>query len=425
MKYYSRSLLPWLFGIALLVAVAYGWSSMQAKAPTPEYATALVSRGNIEDSVSALGSLQPRESLDVGTQVSGQLKTVHVAIGDTVDKGALVAEIDRIVFAAKVEAGEATSRTIDAQLEEKSAQYALLNRQYERNAALFKQNAVSQDALETSLAARRANTAQVATLKAQKEQTKAMLKVEQANLKYTKIYSPTSGTVVALVARQGQTLNASQQAPIILRIADLDTMTVVTQVSEADVVRLKPGVPVYFSTLGRPDRRWKSKVRQILPTPETINNVVLYHVLFDVENSDRELKTQMSAQVFFVLDKAKDTLLVPVAALKPHKSSASRKSKKETIKSTESVAAMAVSDKAELDAPTPDTSSEEAHKHAYSVRVLKDGNLETREVAIGIMNRLSAQVLSGLVEGDEVVLEDAASESKKDRKNSAKRAAKL
>jgi membrane fusion protein, macrolide-specific efflux system len=425
MKYFARSLLPWLFGIALLVAVAYGWSTMQAKAPTPDYATALVSRGDIEDSVSALGSLQPREFLDVGTQVSGQLKTVHVAIGDTVNKGALVAEIDRIVFAAKVEAGEATSRTIDAQLEEKSAQFALLTRQYERNAALFKQNAVSQDALETSLAARRANTAQIATLRAQKEQTKAMLKVEQANLKYTKIYSPISGSVVALLARQGQTINASQQAPIILRIADLDTMTVVTQVSEADVVRLKPGISVYFNTLGRPDRRWKSKVRQILPTPETINNVVLYHVLFDVDNSDRELKTQMSAQVFFVLDQAKNTLLVPVAALKPHKSFGSRKSKMETIKSNESVAAMAINDKAELDAPAPDTSTEEAHKQAYSVRVLTDGKLETREVTIGIMNRLSAQVLSGLVEGDEVVLDDALLESKKVPKNSTKRPAKL
>jgi membrane fusion protein, macrolide-specific efflux system len=425
MKPNSKVLMRWCLGTVIFFVAAYAWFTMQAKPATVDHATAVVTRGAIEDSISALGSLQPREFLDVGTQVSGQLKKVLVAIGDAVEKGKLVAEIDPVVFSAKVEAGEATLLTLDAQLEEKSAQKTLLTRQYERNALMFKQNAVSQDVLETSLAARRANTAQISTLLAQQQQTKAILKVEQANLKYTKIYSPIAGTVVALVARQGQTLNASQQAPIILRIADLDTMTVVTQVSEADVVRLKPGIPVYFSTLGRPDRRWKSKVRQILPTPETINNVVLYHVLFDVDNSDRELKTQMSAQVFFVLDKAKDTLLVPVAALKPHTSSGSRKSKAETIKSTDSVAAMAANDKAELDGPAQDASPEEMRKLGYSVRVLRAGKLETREVMIGIMNRLSAQVLSGLAEGDEVVLEDAAPESKKDRKNPSKRPAKL
>ena len=126
-----------------------------------------------------------------------------------------------------------------------------------------------------------------------------------------------AGTIVTLTAREGQTLVSSQQAPVILRIADLKTMTVQTQVSEADVPKVKTGMPVYFTTLGQPNRRWQGTARQVLPTPEVVNNVVLYNVLFDVENADGALKPQMSAQTYFVLAKADNALAVPVAALKP------------------------------------------------------------------------------------------------------------
>src|SRR6185503_17485715 len=118
--------------------------------------------------------------------------------------------------------------------------------------------------------------AQIDALRAQIQQIESNLKADQANLGYTKIFAPMAGTVVDIIARQGQTLNANQQAPIILRIADLSTMTVVTQVSEADVAKLKLGVAAYFTTLGQPDRRRIGKLRQILPTPQVVNNVVLY-----------------------------------------------------------------------------------------------------------------------------------------------------
>ena len=424
MKFQTSILMPWFVGASVLAAAGYAWIGAGSREPTADYETAIVARGDIEDTVSALGALQPREFVDVGTQVSGQLKKVLVAIGDTVKRDDLVAEIDAVVFAAKVEAGKATLRSLGAQLEEKSAQHALATLQYARNESMFKHNATSKDALETSLAARRSTAAQIATLRAQTEQTRAMLKVEEANLSYTRIYSPISGTVVALVARQGQTLNANQQAPVILRVADLDTMTVVTQVSEADVVRLKPDMNVYFSTLGRPERRWSGKVRQILPTPETINNVVLYNVLFDVENTDRELKTQMSAQVFFVFGQAKHALLVPVAALKLQKASRSRPATTDLAEPAGAASMAAADDKRETDEPAPAAAAEVPRKQFYTVRVLKDGQLEERKVAVGIMNRLAAQVLSGLADGEEVVL-DAAPEPKRDRKSAARRTAKL
>jgi macrolide-specific efflux system membrane fusion protein len=365
-----------LIGACALLAAGYVWVGARASEPAAEHATALVERGDIEDSISALGSLQPREFVDVGTQVSGQLKKVLVSVGDTVERGSLVAEIDPAVFAARVEAGKATLRSLAAQIEEKSAQHAFASRQYERNAVMFKENAISQDVLEASATARRVSAAQIDTLRAQQDQTSANLNVEQTNLGYTRIHAPIAGTVVALLARQGQTLNANQQAPVILRVAKLDRMTVVAQVSEVDVVRVKPGMKAYFNTLGRPDRRWTGKVRQILPTPETINNVVLYHVLFDVENTDRELQTQMSAQVQFVLAQAKDALVVPVAALRKG-----------------------------------------SRKQSYTVRVVKDEGFEEREVKVGITNRTRAEIVSGLAEGEEVALE--ATEAKRDRKKTA------
>ena len=380
--------------VTALVVAAGVWTRTSAKDPTQDLSTAAVVRGDIEDAVSALGFLQPQEFVDVGTQVSGQLKRLRVAVGDSVEKGAVLAEIDTAVLMAKVEAGQATLQSLAAQIDEKQAQLALATRQQQRNTTLFAQDIVSRDALETSQAATRVTAAQVASLKAQRLQTGAALRIDQTNLGYANIVAPMAGTVVALNARQGQTLNASQQAPILMRLARLDTMTVVTQVSEADVVRLKAGTEVYFNTLGQPDRRWTGSVRQVMPTPDTVNNVVLYNVLFDVANADRQLMTQMSAQVFFVLAQAKAALLVPVAALG-------------AVRTVNDVNA-------------------DATKTAR-VRVLKDGRVEERKVVVGVMTRLSAQVVSGLVEGEQVVLGSApAAEPKRDAKpkDGARRAAK-
>ena len=382
--------------VTALVVAAGVWTRTSAKDPTQDLSTAAVVRGDIEDAVSALGFLQPQEFVDVGTQVSGQLKRLRVAVGDSVEKGAVLAEIDTAVLTAKVEAGQASLQSLAAQIDEKQAQLALATRQQQRNTTMFAQDIVSRDALETSQAATRVTAAQVASLKAQRLQTGAALRIDQTNLGYANIHAPMAGTVVALNARQGQTLNASQQAPILMRLARLDTMTVVTQVSEADVVRLKAGTEVYFNTLGQPERRWTGSVRQIMPTPDTVNNVVLYNVLFDVANADRQLMTQMSAQVFFVLAQAKDALLVPVAALG---------------------AVRAVHDAKAGDTKTA------------RVRVLKDGRVEERKVVVGVMTRLSAQVVSGLVEGEQVVLGSAAAsapESKRDAKpkDGTRRAAK-
>src|SRR5215468_9698711 len=322
-----RNLMPrrrstWALAFGALLALTgggiYGVHAWAARGTAEtQYTVETVQRGDLEDTVTATGILQPRDYVDVGTQVSGQLKTLHVEIGSRVKTGQLIAEIDPTVYQTHVEADQAQLRTQQAQLEDKQAQLTLAEQQQQRQATLMKDNATTQDALQTAEAALRSAQAQIGVLKAQIEQTQSTLRGDQANLSYTKIYAPMSGTVVAQSAKQGQTLNANQQAPVIVRIADLSSMTVEAQVSEADVESLHSGMPVYFTTLGDAAKRWYGKLRQVNPTPETVNSVVLYDALFDVDNTDGALMTQMTAQVFFVAAQAKDAVVVPVSALRP------------------------------------------------------------------------------------------------------------
>src|SRR5690606_32216275 len=173
------------------------------------------------------------------------------------------------------------------------------------------------EAVEQADASLRSANAQIKALQAQIRQLESQLKEARADLGYTRIHAPMSGTVVDQLANQGQTLNANQTAPIIVQIADLSTMTVRTQVSEADITQLEVGMPVWFTTLGQPDVRREGVLRQILPTPEVVNNVVLFNALFDVPNPDGKLLPQMSAQVFFVRAAAENALSIPVSALQP------------------------------------------------------------------------------------------------------------
>jgi membrane fusion protein, macrolide-specific efflux system len=370
----------------------HAWAARDGAAD--ELTVATVQRGDLEDTVTATGILQPRDYVDVGTQVSGQLNRLHVEIGSTVKAGQLIAEIDPTVYQSRVEADQAQLRTQQAQLVDKQAQLTLAEQQHERQVNMMKDDATTQEALETAEAALRSARAQIDVLKAQIEQTQSTLRGDQANLSYTKIYAPMSGTVAAQSAKQGQTLNANQQAPVILRVADLSTMTVQSQVSEADVAKLRTGMPVYFTTLGDTGKRWSGTLRQINPTPETVNNVVLYDALFDVDNRDRALMTQMTAQVFFVAAEAKDAVLVPVSALRP---APARPRAANTPaapgRGQRGVAAVAVDPRTSL-----------ANGPAEVRVVAADGSVASRDVRVGVVSRVSAQILSGLTPGERIVV---------------------
>jgi macrolide-specific efflux system membrane fusion protein len=384
--------------VAAALGVA-GWQFWGARADTrAALPTHVVAIEDIEDSVSALGALQPLEYVDVGTQVSGQLQKIHVVVGDKVKEGQLLAEIDPAVFQAKVSAGEAQLLSYRAQIAERQAQRRLMEQQLKRQKTLLEARATSQDSYDTAEAAVQQVAAQIASLEAQIKQTQATLNGDMANLRYTKIYATMDGTIVSLTARQGQTLNANQSAPIILRIADLDTMTVWTQVSEADIPKLRLGMSAYFTTLGRSDRRWYGMLRQVLPTPEIVNNVVLYNALFDVPNPDHELLPQMSAQTFFLIGEAKQVPVVPMAALRP----AERRQPAEA-RSAEARPAG--------EGRRPGAGAGGAGRggeRRFVARVMEDGKPVERQVTIGVSNRLAAEVRTGLKAGEEVVIEPQA-----------------
>ena len=402
--------------IALAVALTlgaggyFGWRAWNGdSAGAARYATAAVQRGDLEDTVTATGILQPRDYVDVGTQVSGQVRKLLVEIGSMVKSGQLLAEIDPTVYLSRVDADRAQIRTQEAQLADKQAQLALAEQQAKRQTNLQRENATTQDAVDTAAASLRSAKAQIDVLKAQADQTRSTLRGDEASLSYTRIYAPMAGTVVSQAAKQGQTLNANQSAPIVLRIADLSTMTVQSQVSEADVSKLKVGMEVYFTTLGNQSKRWYGKLRQIEPTPVTVNNVILYNALFDVDNPERVLMTQMTAQVFFVTAQAKDAVQVPITALRPEGAGGGERRRTAGAEGKTSAGKGAAGTGASKGegARGGDSTIDPRTRFASGralVRVVKaDGTIEDREVRVGVMTRVSAQIVSGLEPGEQVV----------------------
>ncbi|MBL8642680.1 MAG: efflux RND transporter periplasmic adaptor subunit [Rhodospirillaceae bacterium] len=388
---------PVLIAVAVVLIAGAGWLIWGGGAGTEtKTTTQKVVLGDVEDTVTAVGKLQPLQYVDVGTQVSGQLKKLHVTYGATVTQGQLLAEIDPTIYQARVNAGEAALLNLNAQLSQRQAERTLLQQQLNRQTQLLAENATSQNEYDTSLSQTKVNAAQIEALGAQIKQQTSTLNADRANLGYTQIFAPMSGVVVDVIAKQGQTLNANQTAPIILRIADLDTMTVYAQVSEADVTKLRTGMNAYFTTLGQTGRRRYGTLRQIIPTPEVVNNVVLYNSLFDVQNPDHDLYTQMSAQVFFLVGEAKNVPIVPVAALKP----AARPQRDGTGAPADGAARDAAPREGNARPPrNPDGAK------TFMVRVKNGGDVEERTVTIGVMNRLVAEVKSGLNVGDEVVID--------------------
>lgn len=274
-----------------------------------------VTQGDIENVVTAQGKLEPKDYVDVGAQVSGMVEKLHAETGDTVKQGDLIAEIDPDVYESQVKGDEARLKTLQAQLAEQQALVRQAQQKLDRNRKLIKSKSISAEVLEDAQTAFDVASAQLQSLDAQIEEAQSTLEGNRANLSYTKIYAPMDGTVVAQSVKAGQTINANQTAPVIVQVANLDVMTVKAQVAEADINKLFVDMPVYFTTLGAQSRRWQGKVRQILPTPETVNDVVLYNVLADVENTDHQLMTGMTTQMFFVLGAAQDVAIVPASAL--------------------------------------------------------------------------------------------------------------
>ena len=424
----------------LVVAVGGGYywyrSSHQVSGDKPLVSTAVI--GDVENAVASSGTLQPSNTVPVGAQVSGQLQKLHVQIGDQVEVDQLLGEIDARVQRNKVDSSRASIASAEAQIAARKEALVLAEANWERQQRLWSEQATSKqeyDSAKNNLAAAQASLTQ------QEQsiiQSKATLATDETLLEYTKIFAPIAGTVVSLPMKEGTTLNATQQSPTIMSIANLTTMTVETQISEADVGKVYTGMPVYFTTLGSNGRRWYSTLRQILPTATATNNVVTYTGLFDVDNGDGALLSGMTTQVYFVTSSARNVLTIPLGAVTFADAAPAARGPGEGGRRPQGAAGGGSNgappnggpsaggerprgEDAALGGATVTNTSfpGDARRRGGAgaatgarapaprqgkVRVVAaDGSISDREVTIGVTSRVTAEVMSGLSEGEQVV----------------------
>ncbi|AXE64064.1 efflux transporter periplasmic adaptor subunit [Hyphomonas sp. CACIAM 19H1] len=417
----------WTWIIIAAVAVLAAWLAWQAiwgGEKAPEYQTAEVTRGDIEVSISSAGKVAPKDTVAVGAQVSGQLTELLVEAGDLVEQGQLLARIDATIAETNVEGSQAQLLELRASRRQQQASLELSKANADRAKMLFENDAIARADFESAQAEYTIAIGRLEAIEAQITRQSSTLRAQQATLEFTNIYAPISGTVVSLEAVEGQTLNANQTAPTILTLADLTIMTVETDVSEADVLRVKPGQAAWFSTLGDSTRRWETSVRQILPTPEVLNDVVLYKAMLDIANPDNLLKPEMTAQVFFITGSARDAVLVPVTALQsaPQRGQRPQGQNREGGRERAEGGAregrtgggmMQAEASERAGGPPQDDSQRRAFmeaRNAYpdaevaTVLIMgADGTPRPRPVLVGLKTRTQAEILFGLEPGQTVV----------------------
>ena len=345
--------------IALVIVIAgliTLWRILNA--PVPTYQTLIVRPGDLQQSVLATGKLDALRKVDVGAQVSGQLKTLSVAIGDKVKKDQLLGVIDP-------EQAENQIKEVEATLMELRA-LKLARVTYSRQQRLAQTQAVSQQDLDTAATEMAVKQAQIGTIDAQIKRNQASLDTAKTNLDYTRIVAPMAGEVTQITTLQGQTVIAAQQAPNILTLADMSTMLVKAQVSEADVIHLKPGQKAWFTVLGDPLTRYEGQIKDVLPTPEKVNDAIFYYARFEVPNPNGLLRLDMTAQVHIQLTDVKNVLTIPLSAL-----------------------------------------GDPVGDNRYKVKLLRNGETREREVTIGARNDTDVEIVKGLEAGDEVVIGEA------------------
>ncbi|MGA0614231.1 efflux RND transporter periplasmic adaptor subunit [Paracoccus sp. KR1-242] len=351
-------------------------------AATATYLTAPVLRGDVEVTVMAEGQLKPEKLVAVGAQVSGRITSLAVTLGQQVKAGDLIAEIDSVTQENALRTAQATLANYQAQKDQQQAVLALAEKTLARQDKLLKSNTTAHSDYDSAEEAVSVATAQIAGLDAQIAGAQVAIETAQANLGYTRITAPSDGTVLAVVNQAGQTVNAVQSSPTIVVLGQLDRMNVHAEISEADISRVAVGQKVRFHLLGDTGRSYDSVLQEIAPAPESIVNdsaidpdsassssseAVYYTGIIPVENPDGALRTYMTAQVSIILGEARDTLTIPSAAL--------------------------------------GTPSQDGR---YPVRVLaSDGKVETREIGIGLNDKVVAQVVAGLDEGEQVVTGEA------------------
>lgn len=425
--------------VIAIVLIAAGWYFLKPKEQPPQYITAEVTQGDIESSVLATGILEATKMVSVGAQVSGQVRQMYVELGDQVKQGQLIARIDSVRQENDLKTAEASIKNQMAQLAVRQANLAKVEAEYNRQKAMYAQDATSRSELESAFASYKTAQADITAINAQIEQSRLTLATAKEDLGYTQIVAPMDGTIVAIVTEEGQTVNANQSAPTIVKLAKLDTMTIKAEISEADVMKVEEGQTVYFTTLGNNEKKIYAKLRQVEPAPNSINtdsntsgssssSAVYYNALFDVPNEDGKLRIDMTAQVYIVLDEAKNVLTIPAAAIqssnRPARANRGEGSRGEGSRSEANPAARPETESTQGNRPAAERPArlnlsdaeialiEQGKAQRAMVRVLQaDGTAKPTPVLIGLNNRATAQVLKGLKRGDQVVIADGSDTS--------------
>ena len=373
-----KKVTKWGIGLLAVAALAAGmWWWLKPKNEI-NYLTEPVVRTSIAQTVSATGEISAAQLVDVGAQASGQIKKLHVTLGQQVKKGDLIAEIDSTSQLNNLNTNKAKLDTYQAQLV--SAEIALrsADKKYQREQALWKEDATSREALEDGQDAFAAAKASVAELKSSIRQTQIAINTAEADLGYTRITAPMDGTVVAIPVEEGQTVNANQTTPTIVQVADLSTMLNKMQIAEGDVNKVKAGMKLTFTTLSQPDNVREATLESIDPglttmsqgsyttSTDTTDSAIYYYARSLVPNEDNVLHIGMTTENTIIINQAEKVLAVPKLAVKQRGGK-------------------------------------------QYVRVLGENNQpQEKEIITGLSDNMSTEVKSGLSEGENVIISEAA-----------------
>lgn len=364
----SRYILVLLPLLALLAGI-WWLSGGRGEAAQPP-ATAVVTRGDVTATVLASGQIEASQLVSVGARVSGRIETLPVALGQQIKAGDLIAQMDSLDQQNEVRQAEADLANLDAQIAAKNATLTRARQVLDRQKQLGSSNYSSRETVETAQADVAVALADLDALAAQKSRAEVSLSTARIGLERTRITAPIDGTVVAVVVEAGQTINAIQSAPTLVKLANLDRMLIKAEISEADVVRVQPGQQVSFTILGAPDQVFKATLRDIEPAPAEIktsdtistDSAIYYRGLLEVENPGHVLRIGMTTQVTILLEQAQGVLRVPASALG-------------------------------------------GTEQAPEVRVWNAaiGSSQPRKVQVGLNDKVWAEIRDGLAEGDQVV----------------------
>ena len=352
-----------------------------------EFITKKAKKGSFSKKVDATGEIFATELIDVGAQVSGQIKKLYVKLGDQVKKGDMIASIDSSTQQNSIDNKEAQLAIYKAQLESAKVALNIAKTQFDRENALFSKNATSKQEFESAKNTYSANSAKIKELEAQIKQTNIELSTAKINLGYTKITAPRDGTVVSVQVEEGQTVNANQTTPTIVNIADLSHVKMKMQIAEGDITKIKVGTPVEYSILSAPTKKFQTTVSSIDPGLTTLSDgsygssssskssyssssssssAVYYYAQSIVDNKDGILRIGMTTQNELLIANVEDAIIVPSIGIKKD-------------------------------------------ENGTFVYVLKDGKPVKTAVKTGIKDNLDTQIISGINEGDEIITSQGSS----------------